>query len=118
MELWIRSQNKKMLTKLDYCYLEPVHKREILGGNHYLINQSLGIYPTEKRALEVLDEIQKKLNCNKYLLHAHPLISRTDLEDAKIYFEQLNKIDLIADDGCFKIEPVGNQILIYEMPKK
>lgn len=91
MELWIRSQNKRMLTKLDYCYLEPVHKREILGGNHYLINQSLGIYPTEKRALEVLDEIQNRLMpCS----------------------------DIIQDTEGITISYKNVSTIIYEMPKE
>lgn len=61
MELWIRSQDKKMLTKLDYIYLEPNNGLELQGGNHYMINKSLGTYATKERALEVLDEIQKLL---------------------------------------------------------
>ena len=59
MELWIRSQNRKMLTKIDYLYLEPNEGREILGGNHYMINRTLGTYVTKERALEILEDIQK-----------------------------------------------------------
>ena len=61
MDLWIRSQDKRMLTKIDYLYLEVNDGREILGGNHYMINQSLGIYKSKERALEVLDEIQERI---------------------------------------------------------
>lgn len=101
MELWIRSQNKKMLTKLDYCYLEPVHKREILGGNHYLINQSLGIYPTEKRTLEVLNEIQNILNLKDMYKYDRELV--------------LKSCENIDEE---QVKIVRQQMSVYEMPKK
>jgi len=57
MELWIRSQNKGTLMKV-----------EILGQTDGIIkaffpngNVGLGNYETVERALEVLDEIQNKL---------------------------------------------------------
>ena len=116
MELWVRSQDRTTLMKVDRLDID-------YSSGLYLIKSDgfgtlLANYKSEERALEVLDEIQKKLNCNKYLLHSTPLIKLKDLEAAKKYYEELNKIDLIADDGRFKIESVGNQILIYEMPKK
>lgn len=98
MELWIRSQNKRMLTKLDYCYLEPVHKREILGGNHYLINQSLGIYPTEKRALEILDEIQYAILCSS--------ASPEELKELKIEFKSWYATN------------IKTGVVIYQMPEE
>jgi hypothetical protein len=61
MELYIRNQSKEMLTKVDYVYLEPNNKLEILGGNHYMINQSLGKYKSKERCLEILDDIQNIL---------------------------------------------------------
>ncbi|MBR0471722.1 MAG: hypothetical protein IJI98_03370 [Methanosphaera sp.] len=66
MELWIKSQDREMLTKIDYVYLENSNGREILGGNHYMVNKFLGLYPTRERALEVLDEIQTKIATYDY----------------------------------------------------
>lgn len=65
MNLWIRSQDRKTLTKP--CDLQMVH---VNNGTEYAIisftemagDIDLGIYKTEKRALEVLDEIQEKIN--------------------------------------------------------
>ena len=58
MELWIRSQDKKLLYK-------PSNLEIYDGGNksnnHFFIKDCgdyLGEYETEERALEVLDEIQ------------------------------------------------------------
>ena len=65
MNLWIRTQDRKTLTKP--CDLQMVH---VNNGTEYAIisftemagDIDLGIYKTEKRALEVLDEIQEKIN--------------------------------------------------------
>ena len=58
MELWIRSQDKE--------YLEKVDKIELFDGlNNDWTLQSvyrvLGRYKTKERALEILDEIQNEL---------------------------------------------------------
>lgn len=62
MELWIRSQNKLNLTKvnsviIDYNYQKKIvaNYMEFNGDEDYV---PLGEYDTEERALEVLDEIQ------------------------------------------------------------
>ena len=62
MELWIRSQEKIGLTKVDLFKIVEINEKmfEIKG----LLNGtilSLGTYKTKERALEVLDEIQKLL---------------------------------------------------------
>ena len=63
MELWIRSQDKTKLVKVDnivYMYSSEDYEKEV----HSLWNDCkgiLGTYETKERALEVLDEIQKIL---------------------------------------------------------
>ena len=71
MELWIRSQDKKDLVKVNSLWIMDNqiwmevpfyenHKKlglTISGHNHKLAE-----YETEERALEVLDEIQNKIN--------------------------------------------------------
>jgi hypothetical protein len=61
MELWIRSQNKECLIKLDdyinYFYDDEENEHGI--GSHMF---TLGVYESKERALEVLDEIQNKIN--------------------------------------------------------
>lgn len=67
MDLWIRSQHRKTLTKP--CDLQMVHVNK---GTEYAIisftemagDIDLGIYKTKKRALEVLDEIQSFIENN------------------------------------------------------
>ena len=61
MNLWIRSQDKIVLMKVDTLSLGE--KATILGfGNDGNINGKLAKYKTEERALEVLDEIQAYIN--------------------------------------------------------
>lgn len=55
MELWIRSQDRDYLEKVEKIYLwENSFKEYQIDGK-----SELGTYKTKKRALEVLDEIQK-----------------------------------------------------------
>ena len=63
MDLWIRSQDKLKLTKIDYLYVDKLNASDL--DNRYEVeagNLTLGIYKTKERALEVLDEVQNKLN--------------------------------------------------------
>lgn len=60
MDLWIRSQNKEMLTKVNMVDLASDSDLEIVcvfDRDDY----TLGKYKTKERALEVLDEIQNML---------------------------------------------------------
>lgn len=66
MELWVRSQDKERLIKvnqLEYDYTkikeEERHKIITVLNNDCFV---LGIYKTKERALEVLDEIQEYIN--------------------------------------------------------
>ena len=53
MELLVRSQDKLLLTKIDYILVN--------GLDIFNQNQIIGTYKTKERALEVLDEIQNIL---------------------------------------------------------
>lgn len=59
MELWIRSQDKTSLTKIDNICV--VDNRIVFIPNNHNGRVTLGTYKTNARALEVLDEIQKML---------------------------------------------------------
>lgn len=60
MKIWVRTQEKNMLLECDSIYLYGFENEKYAiknsGDNKY--STCLGIYSTEKRALEVLDEIQ------------------------------------------------------------
>ena len=72
MDLWIRSQNKKILIETEYLDIVPgsvLYYKDAWQYNKYIIINcteqgkcvSLGFYKSEERALEVLDEIQLHL---------------------------------------------------------
>jgi hypothetical protein len=64
MELWIRSQDKSILTKVDALRLNKYIVSFGSNTGEYDITDNvylLGRYENEKRALEVLDEIQSAI---------------------------------------------------------
>ena len=60
MELWVRSQHKTMLCRPQY--FELYGDSEIHFGDITIGYRCVATYKTKERALEVLDEIQDKLN--------------------------------------------------------
>lgn len=63
MDLWIRSQNRKMMERAVAVKIAH-YKEDWKMSNSIVINNDyiFGEYATEERTLEVLDEIQKKIN--------------------------------------------------------
>lgn len=59
MELWIRSQDKMKLVKVNYVYIRESDDHFTMYGETIDSGPIIGIYRTKKRALNVLDEIQK-----------------------------------------------------------
>lgn len=92
MELWIRSQDKKVLRRV---YSLGIYER----NNKWHIAENLmmdfGVYKTEKRALEVLDEIQDFITLN----------------------EKING-DYKEKDLKIKSVFVANQLKIFQMPEE
>ena len=63
MELWIRSQDKKRLGKIELIeYQEDDYGFYLFGWKDKLEGTRLAIYSTKERTLEVLDEIQRKID--------------------------------------------------------
>lgn len=61
MNLWIRSQDKEVLTRVVDIW-KDADKNEIWAQSSFAIKNCLGIYKTKERVIEVLDEIQNKIN--------------------------------------------------------
>lgn len=70
MGLWIRSQDKRILAKIETIHVD-YRKQNVIIANYKQLNRDdedylpLGKYDTSERALEVLDEITTEVN--KYL---------------------------------------------------
>ena len=75
MNLWVRSQDKEKLLKINglqyqNCKLvenETVEANILIGFYSSYENEILGEYKTKERALEVLDEIQDELISSDFM---------------------------------------------------
>jgi hypothetical protein len=106
MELWIRSQDKNSLIKVENIYSDVLPE----DGYYKIFNMPdediLGKYITKERALEVLDEIQHILN---------PIVDRKILEiEQKDLLNGTNFIQPKLKD----IEISEFNTYVYEMPKE
>ncbi len=61
MDLWIRSQDKRILQKVDNIYLNANYDNKRICSYDNESEIELGTYKAKERALEVLNEIQEKL---------------------------------------------------------
>ena len=75
MKLWIRSQDKKTLVKSDYITIIwfPFHYSIVGYLNGKIKHKILGSYKTQKRAIEILDEIEDLLQ-NAYVGNANRIV--------------------------------------------
>ena len=107
MDLWIRSQDKKVLVKINNIWVD---ENGIIYTDSYP-DMWLGAYKSEKRAIEVLDEIQK-------LLMPTYLISNISKEDGlKLQDNIAFATSIIQTEDNSKIEQINSSI-IYLMPKE
>lgn len=65
MELWIRSQDKERITKIDEVYYSSDdYGHYVMCYKDQFTGYKLGKYKSKERALEVLDEIQSFIENN------------------------------------------------------
>ena len=93
MDLWVRSQDREDLIKVDRLAVNDnrieANFKLFYSGCDYLV---LGIYETNERALEVLDEIQE-------------------------YLEKMGK-DEILTDKLGIMSGIKHYGIVYEMPEE
>lgn len=102
MELWIRSQDKEILTICRDLCVGGEKENKIIGD----AGVPLGEYESKERALEVLDEIQKLL-IPKTIMGTYN-VDEAEMLDGTIFIKSML--------GDIKIE--GCMSYIYEMPKE
>lgn len=106
MELWIRSQDKTFLRKVNTIGI--VEGRDFWGiEDNFRV--SLGKYKTKERALEVLDEIQNIIQ-PKYILNS---VNTKSIGNA--YY---TKNGIIYKNGSNEGSIHEISTLVYEMPEK
>ena len=113
MELWIRSQDRMNLVKINQVSFNYQNNKQIIANyipdffeNSGAYYELLGTYKTKERALEVLDEIQNILK-PKYILDSSSI--RPDDSWVK------NGIIMQKYNANAKIEELST--FVYQMPK-
>ena len=124
MELWIRSQNKEKLVKVNELslYDSNILKNDFVLNdkpNYSSIsiiandNYNLGSYKSKERALEVLDEIQSLICPNTIIKINGDMQSNV----IKVLLDKFKDYSPIAvKDNDIKVEPIGE--LLYVMPEE
>ncbi len=105
MELWVRNQNKQRLSKVDDIYYVADGDFWAIRTNRSALDYA-GLYPTEKRCLEIIDEIQKILSGTGFIFLSYPHIN----EEVREYLKPLKPVfceDL--DCGC-KVEQLNSYV--------
>lgn len=118
MELWVRSQNKQRLSKVDDIYYVADGDFWAIRTNRSALDYA-GLYPTEERCLEIIDEIQKILQSNGLIIFKDIDISglnKKDIEpfNAVGYTSSTNKA--FTNDGEISINQLDTAV--YEMPQE
>ena len=109
MELWIRSQDKSSIVKVDNLYVSVgnyicyyVEKGKEVPDTYYRPSGELGRYETKERALEVLDEIHKCIVDKEVLDGCNNILTLANNKS-------LNEVNQILGRA--------EKIAVYEMPK-
>jgi hypothetical protein len=101
MELWIRSQNKTILSKAHDLVIRE-DRNENSETNYFIVDTyTLGIYKTKERALEVLDEIQSILKLKDMYKYDRELVLKS--------WENMD---------AEQVKTVRQQMSVYEMPEE
>ena len=107
MNLWVRSQDKIILQKVDNIYLNANYDNRRICTNDSRDHESdLGEYKTKERAIEVLDEIQSLLQPT---IEYKPIVQE-EYNPAYTY-----KHFVKVDDN---IEIKELSTFVYQMPEK
>lgn len=102
MELWVRSQDKRILQKVDNIFLDADYgNKRISTYDEY--NTELGTYKTKERALEVLDEIQNILKPRLIIKDSGKIIG--SFEDT-----------IIREGATYELKELST--FVYQMPEK
>lgn len=114
MELWIRSQSKTSLNKVNGVYYGA-------EGEFWAIYEKgenfdyLGLYTTKERCLEIIDEIQEILTHNGMILFKNVDIS----EIPPVAFEPFKGLSYLPNGDTKSEVTIHNaEVVVYEMPEE
>lgn len=121
MELWVRTQDKKRLLKVDEFGIGECADSD--KWFIYTASYGIGVYATEERCLEILNEIQKMMSGDPIgLLVAH------DCELTEDFYDEVSKEFKDKGLACVYTPQMPNRncdlqyipknFVAYEMPKE
>ena len=113
MKLWIRSQDREILLKVNELEIEE-NMIIAFDNNKY---QCLGTYKTKERSLEVLDEIAAMIK-NRYIVKPSGILSTKDIANEYIRLNRVYNGEFIMENPPFEIESINSNIIYYEMPEE
>lgn len=122
-ELWVRSQNKKILEKVDTIIYSNVNAEREYNEHEYNYRvghfvqssmNTLGEYKSEERANEIINEIQELLKgADICLFH------NCDITAEQWHQMKKEKVGIVWDvgkDNKSSVEFISSNIVVYEMP--
>ena len=123
MDLWIRSQNKKILEKVDTIMYDNTNlehdgmlpEYNVIVG-HFIKSATitLGEYKSEERANEIINEIQELLKGQDICLFHNCDITAEQWHQMKK--EKVGIVWDIGKDNKASVEFISANIIVYEMP--
>lgn len=109
MELWIRSQDKKILEKYEDLFSAYYSSKKSYAICSHKNMVTLGLYKTEKRTLEILDEIQNMIK---------PTLINTEYHSEIKEGVDKSSFDIVMTPNEDKITYIQPNVVVYEMPKE
>lgn len=106
MDLWVRSQDKRLLQKVNNIFLEANYENKRIS-TYDGDNVELGEYETKERALEVLDEIEKLIK---------PITIFQNCQVDKSTIEKIKEIGYCMVNNDARVEQISQAF--YQMPEE
>ena len=113
MDIWIRSQDKQELIKIDY--IEANMGRIFIQYGTF--RRCVGTYATQERALEILKEVIDKIK-PVFLLEAMRYFKNEEILKEEDRLTKKHDKEFVSTTPDFKINPVNPNTVVYEMPEE
>lgn len=111
MDLWVRSQDKMLLTKVDNIDYNSCNTSDYGEIHSLFVNTrfNVGEYATKERCLEILDDIQEVIENLPIFVKGAGELTKEDME--KVLLFPIRTV-------CYNDNVVPLQTLVYQMPEK
>ena len=115
MELWIRSQDKECLMKVNRLDCDLRNGLYFIVADGFKVR--LATYESEERALEVLDDIATTIK-NRYIVKPNVILKQDDIAKEHKRLNYLYSGEFIMENPPYEIVPINSNIIYFEMPEE